>query len=46
MIVPSFDLELHSAYQAVCEAGAAIDHHKRPDLHDIIQDVQELMRSL
>jgi hypothetical protein len=45
-IVPIFSLPLRDAYEAISEAGAAIDHRKRPDLDEIAQEAKQLLRSL
>jgi hypothetical protein len=45
-IVPNFALQLRDAYEAVSEAGAAIDHRKRPDLDEMAQEANHLLRTL
>jgi hypothetical protein len=45
-IVPIFSLQLRDAYEAISAAGAAIDHRKRPDLDEIAQEANQLLRSL
>jgi hypothetical protein len=45
-IVPNFALQLRDAYEAVSEAGAAIDHRKRPDLDEMTQEANHLLRTL
>jgi hypothetical protein len=45
-IVPNFALQLRYANEAVSEAGAAIDHRKRPDLDEMAQAANHLLRTL
>jgi hypothetical protein len=46
MIVPIFAVELRDAYQVVSDARVAIDHRKRTDLDEMLQEMHELLRSL
>jgi hypothetical protein len=45
-IIPHFAPSLREAYDAVSEAGAAIDPKKHPDLDQLAQEINSLLRSL
>jgi hypothetical protein len=45
-LIPNLPLSLADAYHAVAETGSEIDPKKRPDLYELAEEVNSLLRSL